>query len=283
MTARNCAPSRIGTVHRRPRIPQLIREISPKLPSLTLTKRQLCDIEMLMSGAFSPLTGFMDEETYKQVVRELRLPSGDVWPMPITLDVSKATAEKYNPGDQIALRDEFFNLIAVLTVKDKYAPNKKEEAERVFGTTDRSHPAVAYLFEQAGSVYIGGSLEGVTLPPHFDFNEIRFTPAEARFKFKEMGWGRFVAFQTRNPMHRAHIELTRRAAREIQGRVFINPVVGMTKPGDVDYATRVRCYLAVLKNSARYYGEVCAAPAVRSCRGPVLADPLSGGGRVYVC
>ena len=257
---------------------QLIKEVSPSLPSLTLTQRQLCDIEMLMNGGFSPLKGFMDETTYKRVVHELRLPSGEVWPMPITLDVSKATAATYKKGQQVALRDEFFNLIAILTISDIYTPNKKVEAEQVFRTTDRSHPAVAYLFEQAGPVYIGGSIEGVTLPPHFDFNEIRFTPAQAREEFKRLGWGRFVAFQTRNPMHRAHIELTRRAAREIQGRVFINPVVGMTKPGDVDYATRVRCYLAVLKNSARYYGEVRRGCCERVARaGGLVLTPAAAG------
>jgi len=212
-----------------------------------------------MTGAFSPLAAFMDEETYTSVVNDLRLPSGEVWPMPITLDVSKETAAEWKQEDgptQVALRDQFFNLVAVLTVTDIYVPNKQVEAQKVFGTTDRTHPAVAFLFGTAGSVYVGGTLEGVMLPQHYDFNSIRMTPAEVRTELKRLGWGRFVGFQTRNPMHRAHIELTRRAAREIQGRVLIHPVVGMTKPGDVDYATRVRCYQAVLKRAERYYGEV---------------------------
>ena len=229
--------------------------VSPNLPNLILTARQLCDIEMLLNGGFSPLTGFMDQETYNGVVNDMRLPSGLVWPMPITLDVSADFAADKTVGQQIALRDQFFNLIAVLTVNDVFTVDKAHEAQMVLRTTDDSHPAVNYLFHQAGDVYIGGSLEGVRLPQHFDFNDLRFTPAEARAKFQEMGWGRFVAFQTRNPMHRAHIELTRRASKEIQGRVFINPVVGMTKPGDVDYATRVRCYQQILKNADRYYGK----------------------------
>jgi len=234
---------------------QLVKVVSPSLPSLILTSRQLCDIEMLLTGGFSPLNGFMNKAQYEGVVENMRLPSGHVWPMPITLDVSHETATEYEVGTQVGLRDQFFNLIAVLTVTEVYIPDKANEALKVLRTTDTSHPAVDYLFNQAGEVYVGGTLEGVRLPQHFDFNELRFTPAEARAKFKEMGWGRFVAFQTRNPMHRAHIELTRRASREIKGRVFINPVVGMTKPGDVDYATRVRCYQQILKNADRYYGK----------------------------
>lgn len=249
-------------------------DVSPQLPTLTLTQRQLCDIELLMSGGFSPLNKFMTRDVYEGVVNDMRLgPSfGDrVFPMPITLDVSDEVAAGVSPGSQLALRDPFYNLVAVLTVEDKYQPNKAEEALKVFGTRDQSHPAVDYLMNQAGSWYIGGSVEGVRLPQHFDFNEDRLTPRMVRRLVASRRWDKFVAFQTRNPMHRAHIELTRLAAEEIDAGVLIHPVVGMTKPGDVDYAVRVRCYRAIVA-SGRYYkpGRVLLAllPLAMRMAGP---------------
>lgn len=231
---------------------EIVSEVSPTLTSITLSHRQLCDLEMLLYGAFSPLTGFMDKATYNSVVDNMELPDGNLWPMPITLDLDSEIANDIKLGDKLALRDQYFNLIAVLDVSDKWVPDKVHEAENVFRTTDRAHPAVDYLFNKAGDVYVGGKVEGVQLPPHYDFTELRFTPAQARAEFDKMGWRRIVAFQTRNPMHRAHIELTRLAAKQIKGHPFINPIVGMTKPGDVEYSVRVRCYKAIVA-SGRYY------------------------------
>ena len=215
------------------------------LPSLTLSARQLCDIELLMTGGFSPLAGFMSKEDYDGVVENMRLADGTLWPMPITLDVDEETASEYSSGDQIALRDPTGLLLAIITVSDVWAPNKEVEAEKVFRTKDKAHPAVAYLMDQAGSHYIGGELQGIALPKHYDFQDLRHTPKQLRAEFEKAGTDKIVAFQTRNPMHRAHKELTDRAATEVGGSLLIHPVVGLTKPGDIDYFTRVRCYKKV--------------------------------------
>jgi sulfate adenylyltransferase len=259
----------------------------------TLTQRQLCDIELLLNGGFSPLTGFMGRTTYEAVVKHSRLappPEGLedataaanlpataapgesypplLWPMPITLDLPAAVAEPLKLGDKVALRDEYFNLVAVLTVGPSaqsaktasvdirdwvYRPDKTAEAASVFGTTDPSHPGVGYLVDKAGEYYVGGALEGLNLPQHFDFAPLRRTPKQVRDEIQARGWARTVAFQTRNPMHRAHIELTRLAGAQAKAGVLLHPVVGMTKPGDIDYSVRVRCYAAVLASKAGYY------------------------------
>jgi sulfate adenylyltransferase len=216
------------------------------LPSWDLTARQVCDLELLMNGGFAPLKGFMSEADYDGVVANMRLADGTLWPMPITLDVSEAFADKVAPGQDIALRDAEGVILAILSISDKWVPNKAVEAEHVFGADDLAHPAVNYLHNQAGKVYLGGPITGIQQPVHYDFKARRDTPNELRAFFRKMGWRKIVAFQTRNPLHRAHQELTFRAAREAQANLLIHPVVGMTKPGDVDHFTRVRCYEAVL-------------------------------------
>ena len=212
------------------------------LPSWDLTMRQLSDLEMLLNGAFSPLEGFMDADDYQGVLADMRLASGVMWPMPITLDVTEEFAKSIEPGKRIALRDQEGVLIATMEVGSKFSPDKKAEALAVFGTADEAHPAVHYLNNQANNVYLGGTLRGVEPPHHYDFRHLRDSPAQVRAQFEKLGWRKVVAFQTRNPMHRAHQELTFRAAKEIQANLLIQPVVGMTKPGDVDHFTRVRCY-----------------------------------------
>jgi sulfate adenylyltransferase len=216
------------------------------LPSWDLTRRQVCDLELLMNGGFNPLKGFLGQADYEGVVREMRLADGTLWPMPITLDVSEAFADKVEPGQDIALRDPEGVLLAILSVTDKWMPEKSAEAEGVFRTQDTRHPAVNYLLHTAGPVYLGGPIIGIQPPMHYDFKMRRNTPNELRSFFRKLGWRRIVAFQTRNPLHRAHQELTFRAAREAQANLLIHPVVGMTKPGDIDHFTRVRCYEAVL-------------------------------------
>jgi len=215
--------------------------------SWDLTDRQLCDIELILNGAFSPLEGFLSEAEYQGVVADMRLPNGILWPMPITLDVSEAFAAEVAAGEKLALRDPEGVLVAVMTVADVYTPDKALEAREVFGSEDAAHPAVHYLNHVAGPVYIGGKLEGVEPPTHYDFKLLRDTPAELRGRFRKLGWRRVVAFQTRNPLHRAHQELTFRAAKEAEANLLIQPVVGLTKPGDVDHYTRVRCYEHVLE------------------------------------
>ncbi len=216
------------------------------LPSWDLTPRQVCDLELLMNGGFSPLKGFLGEADYDQVVEEMRLADGTLWPMPVTLDVSQAFADQIAPGQDIALRDPEGVILAILSVSDKWTPDKAREAAKVFGADDIAHPAVNYLHHKAGPVYVGGAVTGIQQPVHYDFKARRDTPNELRAFFRKLGWRRIVAFQTRNPLHRAHQELTFRAAREAQANLIIHPVVGMTKPGDIDHFTRVRCYEAVL-------------------------------------
>ena len=216
------------------------------LPSWDLTPRQICDLELLMNGGFNPLKGFLGEVDYKSVVETMRLADGTLWPMPITLDVSEEFADKVADGQDIALRDQEGVILAILSVSDVYRPDKAREAELVFGADDIAHPAVNYLHNVAGPVYLGGVVTGIQQPIHYDFRARRDTPNEMRSYFRKLGWRKIVAFQTRNPLHRAHQELTFRAARESQANLLIHPIVGMTKPGDIDHFTRVRCYEAVL-------------------------------------
>jgi sulfate adenylyltransferase len=217
-----------------------------QLPSWDLTPRQICDLELLMNGGFAPLKGFMGQADYDGVVANMRTADGTLFPIPITLDVSEAFAEKVEPGQDIALRDQEGVILAILSISDKWVPNKSVEAEGVFGADDLAHPAVNYLHNTAGKVYLGGPVTGIQQPVHYDFKARRDTPNELRALFRKLGWRKVVAFQTRNPLHRAHQELTFRAAREAEANLLIHPVVGMTKPGDVDHFTRVRCYEAVL-------------------------------------
>ena len=217
-----------------------------ELVSWDLTARQICDLELLMNGGFYPLTGFLGQADYDNVVENMRLADGTLWPMPITLDVSSDFAGDLKSGQRIALRDQEGVILAVLDLADIYTPNKAVEAEKVFGADDQTHPAVNYLHNTAGDVYLGGKVTGIQPVVHYDFRGRRDSPNEMRSFFRKMGWRRVVAFQTRNPLHRAHQELTFRAAREAQANLLIHPVVGLTKPGDIDHFTRVRCYEAVL-------------------------------------
>ncbi|UCD39193.1 MAG: bifunctional sulfate adenylyltransferase/adenylylsulfate kinase [Fidelibacterota bacterium] len=219
---------------------------SVHLSHIVLNDRQICDLELLMTGGFSPLTGFLNKRDYKSVLDSMRLSDGTLWPLPITLDVSEEYAGTVKEGERIALRDKEGFLLAVLTVTDIWRPDLKAESKQVFGTTDPLHPGAFYLLDQSSPVYIGGTIEGVALPRHYDYQLLRHTPQQLRDLFQKHGWDRIVAFQTRNPMHRAHVELTLRAAAEAKANILIHPVVGLTKPGDVNHYTRVRCYEHVL-------------------------------------
>ena len=225
---------------------QKLKSEAAHLVSWDLTPRQICDLELLMNGGFNPLKGFMSEADYTSVVSSMRLADGVLWPMPITLDVDKAFSKIIELGQDIALRDQEGVTLATLTVTDRWQPDKNLEAIEVFGADDLAHPAVNYLHHQAGAIYLGGPVIGIQPPVHYDFRGRRDTPNELRAYFRKLGWSKVVAFQTRNPLHRAHQELTFRAAKEAQANLLIHPVVGMTKPGDVDHFTRVRCYEAVL-------------------------------------
>jgi sulfate adenylyltransferase len=201
---------------------------------------------LLLSGAFSPLEGFLGRRDYDRVVEELRLADGTLWPIPITLDVSEDFAAKLSSGSEVALRDSQGVPLAVLEVQDIYWPDRLHEAKQVFGSTDRLHPGVAELLDRTKPVALGGRVRGIQPPAHYDFGELRDTPRSLREWFAANGWSRIVAFQTRNPMHRAHRELTLRAAQQAGANLLIQPSVGRTKPGDVDHYTRVRCIRALL-------------------------------------
>jgi sulfate adenylyltransferase len=224
-----------------------VRAEAGDLASWDLSPRQLCDLDLLLNGAFSPLEGFLCQADYEAVCDTMRLQSGILWPIPITLDVSTDFAEQVGVGDTIALRDSEGVLIATMEIAEQWTPDRESEAQRIFGTIDDSHPGVDYLMHQSGPVYLGGKVHGVEPPTFHDFKLLRDSPSELRGRFRKLGWRKVVAFQTRNPLHRAHQELTFRAARESEANLLIHPVVGMTKPGDIDHFTRVRCYEHVLE------------------------------------
>lgn len=239
-----------------------------ELPALTLTLRQLCDLELLMNGGFAPLTTFMSRTDYDSVLEKMRLADGTLWPMPVMLDVDKEFAESLQPGQQVALRDPEGLLIAVLEFDHAWDVEYKREAEAIFGTDDENHPGVAYLFQQVKAVYISGHLVPVSLPHHYDFTHLRYTPAALKAAFVERGWDKIVAFQTRNPMHRAHQELTRRAAEQTGAKLLLHPVVGMTKPGDIEYYTRVRCYEHIIQTYPKNSAMLSLLPLAMRMGGP---------------
>ena len=242
---------------------------SREWPSWDLSARQLCDLELLMSGGFSPLRGFMNQADYEGVSHKMRLASGVLWPMPITLDVKEEFAKTLKPGSsKIALRDPEGVMLAVLHVEEVWQPDRKAEAEAVFGTTSPAHPGVDYLLNKGNAWYVGGRVEGIQGPSHYDFRALRLTPAELRAEFARLGWRRLVAFQTRNPMHRAHVELTFRAAKQVEANLLIHPSVGMTKPGDVDYFTRVRCYQLLLSKFPAGTVKLSLLPLAMRMGGP---------------
>lgn len=237
-------------------------------PSWDLTPRQLCDLELLMNGGFSPLVGFMTRSQYETVRDDLRLPDGTLWPVPIVLDVPDEVARGLEPGGKLALRDPEGVMLAALHVEDVWQPDRSLEAERVYGTRSTEHPGVSHLMTQTHAHYVGGRVEGLHPPLSYDFKGLRLTPAELRAEFARLGWRRVVAFQTRNPMHRAHQELTFRAAKEVGANLLIHPVVGMTKPGDVDHFTRVRCYQALMPRYPQFTAKLSLLNLAMRMAGP---------------
>lgn len=212
-----------------------------------LTQRQRCDLELLLNGGFDPVFNFISQADYENILTHCRLVNNHLFPIPVNLDVSEAFAKQVSIGDKIGLHDSDNMLLAYMTITDKWKPNKYTEIEKVYGTKDISHPGVNYILNMAGEWYLGGKLEAVKLPQHYDFLELRHTPKTLKQTFAKLGWSKIVGFQTRNPLHRAHLELTLRAANHIDGNVLLHPVVGITKPGDIDYFTRVRCYSKLLE------------------------------------
>ena len=215
------------------------------LPSIQLSERTVCDLEVMSVGGFSPLDRFMGQADYQSVLDSMRLADGTLFPLPIALSINGDSPVSLDTD--IALRDSRNNLLAIMTVEEIYDWNLEEEAQKVYGTLDPRHPIVAEM-HRWGSHNLSGKLEVLELPQHHDFKTLRRTPTQTRELLAQYGYENVVAFQTRNPLHRAHEELTKRAAQEVDGVLLLHPVVGMTKPGDVDHFTRVRAYRALVDN-----------------------------------
>ena len=245
-----------------------LKRVSGAYPSVTLSQRQLCDLELLMNGAFTPLTGFMGQAAYESVLDSLSLPEGTLWPLPIVLDVTEQAAEKLSVGDRVALRDGEGFMPAILTVEEIWRPDRQREAERVYGTGERSHPGVRYLLDSVSPVYLGGRVEGVQAPVHHDFENLWNTPEEVRGLFSKMGWRRVVAFQTSKPMHRLQREITLKVAKQLQAHILLHPTVGMTKPGDLQYYARVHCYQAIRQHFPHNLAMLSLLPLAMRMAGP---------------
>ncbi len=220
-----------------------LRTAAVELVSLDLDTRQLCDLESLLNRAFYPLSGYLCREDYQGVLERMRLADGCVWPIPVCLDVSEEFAGSLEIGQRIALNDQEGFLLALLTVEEVWRPDKEAEAEAVYGTTDAAlHPGVQYLYEEVGEWYVGGSVEGVSLPVHYDFRDLRLTPSETHRRFTQYGWRRVLGFHTQEYLHCAHREMVLAAAREVSASIFLHPVVGLEYPGNMDHYTHVHCY-----------------------------------------
>ncbi len=220
------------------------------LQHIYLTERHLADLEQLLNDGFAPLTGFMDERDYAQVVGDMHLSSGELWPMPIVLDQPADT--NHVIGDKLVLCDAYSNPLAMMEISSVYRPDKQLEAMKVYGTIDKLHPGVKYLFDDTGEVYLGGRVERIAQWPVRDFEHLRFGPTELKEFFRANGRDKVIAFQTRNPMHKAHYELVNKAVAATGAHLLIHPVVGTTKEGDINYIYRVRSYEALI---SRYFKE----------------------------
>tara|TARA_B100001094_G_scaffold318381_1_gene361861 strand:- start:2348 stop:4045 length:1698 start_codon:yes stop_codon:yes gene_type:complete len=241
-----------------------------KLNSITLNNRQVADLELILNGSFNPITGFMNKKDYESVLKNMRLSNGKLWPMPINLDIDKATIKKFNikENKKISLRDKEGFLIAIMNVQEVWKADKEKEAKQIYSTTDKNHPGVNYLYKKVKEYYIGGDLKKVQLPHHYDYQLLRHSPEELKTQFKKLGWKKIVAFQTRNPMHRAHKEIAFNAAIENNANLLIHPVVGPTKPGDIDHYTRVRCYQKILKYFPKGTTTLSLLPLAMRMAGP---------------
>lgn len=233
---------------------------------MNLTDRQLFDLELILSGGFAPLTGFLEEADYKSVVDTMRLISGALWPMPIVLDVPRSHGKKV--GDELILCDRFGNPVALFTIASIYEPDKLHEAQMVYGSTNEEHPGVKYLLKETKEIYFGGPVSLISYSPKYDFVELRRTPDELKREFAQRGWDKVVAFQTRNPIHRAHFELVRRAAEKTGAKALIQPVVGLTKEGDIDYISRVRAYKRLVETRMKDWAMLSLLPLAMRMAGP---------------
>jgi sulfate adenylyltransferase len=236
------------------------------LPRIVLTDRQLFDLELILDGGFAPLDGFLGKDDYEGVVENMKLKDGSIWPIPIVLDIGKEN--NLNEGDKVLLCDSFGNPIAVLDINSLYSPDKEKEAKMVYGTNDKKHPGVRYLLDDTREIYAGGKVEGIGRSPKYDFKDLRHTPTELKKIFQEKGVKDVVAFQTRNPMHRAHVEIVKRSKESSGAHLLIHPVVGLTKEGDIDYVTRVRSYRKLYEKYLKDDATLALLPLAMRMAGP---------------
>ncbi len=227
-----------------------VLKIAQKLPKLTLSQRNIADLDCIASGVYSPLDGFVQEQDYHTIVNEMRTSNGLAWTIPITLQVSEGQAQQYQLDTDIALLDPQGEILAVMSVESKYKPDQDLEAQKVYGTTEEAHPGVK-AFKAEGNVYLGGPVKLVQTIPQPDFLSFRLTPMETRAIFTQRQWYNVAGFQTRNPIHRAHEYITKIALELVDG-LFINPLVGATKADDIPADVRMQCYQTLLE---RYYPQ----------------------------
>lgn len=223
----------------------VLKKLSSTMPDIILNDRQICDFELLATGVFSPLTGFMTQIDYESVLDRMRLGSGELWPIPICLDIPENLAASLETGQSVTLRDPEGFLLGILDIQDIWPLDMEKEALAIYETLDRTHPGVDYLYNKSGKYYVGGRIQALSLPIHSDFKQIRNTPAEIKNIFSKLGWKRVVGFHTRQPIHRPQFEMTIQAMQKAKANLLLLPIAGVSKPGDFDHFTRMRCYQKV--------------------------------------
>ncbi|MCY4286156.1 MAG: bifunctional sulfate adenylyltransferase/adenylylsulfate kinase [Thiotrichales bacterium] len=247
---------------------ETLKSESLDTPSLTLSQRQLCDLELLMNGGFTPLDGFMDRETYTHVLDSMRLPDGQLWPIPVVLDITRERAEKLEVGSRVALRDQEGLALAILEISGMWEADKHAEGQQVYGTTSAHHPGVRHLHERIGEIYVGGHVAGIRLPTHYDHQELRHSPRELGRFFDRLGWRSIIAFHTSRPIHRRERELTLDAARQARGHLLLHPVAGVTMHHDLAHFARIKCYQQVLRHYPQQLAALSLLPLATRGAGP---------------
>ena len=262
---------------------EALKREAAQFVSWDVNERQAFDLEMLLSGAFAPLRGYLGRADCERVMEEMRLQDGSIWPLPVTLDVSEEFAAKVESGQAIALRDAEGVLLAVMQVQDKWVPDRLQQAQAVYGTSDEAHPGVHALLRRTHPACLGGPLRGVQLPVHYDFTYMRLSPREVRREFAKRGWRRVAAFLTRNPLHRLQFETTTRGARAADASLLVLPIVGPTQPGDIDFYTRLRCWEEGMRRYPEHHALLCALPLAMRLAGPREAALQAIVARNYGC
>lgn len=246
---------------------EALRRVSIDFLSIDLEYRQICDLELLLNGGYSPLKGFMGRADYESVLKGMTLADGTFWPVPVTLDVDAKTAASLTTGSRIALRDLEGFMLAVLTVSDIWEVDKQAEAQAFYGTSNLAHPGVASLMQRACSHYVGGALVGVAQPVHYDYPSARFSPQRLRDFFVQRGWSRVAAFLAQRPVHRAEHDFTVGVAADNQANLLISPMMNAGTPDTPDYHNLMRCYQAVMPHYPAETTALVLLPLTRRAAG----------------